>query len=483
MAKRLLTLLLCLALLGSVWAEAAVTGSAANFTAVRTYGDRFSDVSTANWYYDNVKTLYELGLAQGRDARTFAPRGNVTVGEAAAFAARLLSLYELGDAESGPAAFGGDGGAWYLPYVRYLQDRGVIAQEFEGRYTAAATRAQMAHITARILPESELPEINADAVAVGYATRQYIQDVDDYTPYQQEILQLYKWGIVSGSDDAGNFRPDSSITRAEYAALLTRLADPDLRVRLDWNGAESGAAQSASYQSLVEPGTLRRSHLTGDTAAIDNNIRWMLAGGGSTLTLQMEPVWVTTDHVNLLMQQYLNQIRQYIEQGYNAVSCTYSADTGEVTLRFYSSIFSDQLFSSARRETLQRAVEIRSRLYQDGLLRSGMSEYEKARAYFTWLCENCAYDYRADDASVSHTAYSAFFMGSAVCDGYVAAYNLLLKLEGISCGTVSTADHIWTVAELDGRSYHIDPTWGAQRGTVEFRYFGMTEAQAAGRFS
>ena len=57
MAKRLLALLLCLALLGSVWAEAAVTGSAANFTAVRTYGDRFSDVSTANWYYDNVKTL------------------------------------------------------------------------------------------------------------------------------------------------------------------------------------------------------------------------------------------------------------------------------------------------------------------------------------------------------------------------------------------------------------------------------------------
>lgn len=483
MGKRLLTLLLCLALLGSVWVEAAVTGSAANFTPVRIYRGEFTDISAANWYYGNVKTLYELGLAQGREENTFVPGGSVTLGEAAAFAARLLSLYELGDAERGPAAFGGDGGAWYLPYVRYLQDRGVIAQEFEGLYKTAATRAQMAHITARILPESELAEINAGAVTVGYATRQYIQDVDDYTPYRQEILQLYKWGIVTGSDAAGNFRPDSAITRAEYAALLTRLADPDLRVRLDWNGAESGAAQSATYQSLVEPGTLRKSHLAGDTAAIDGNLRWMLAGGGSTLTLQMEPAWVTEANVSLLMQQYLEQIRQYIEQGYNAVSCTYSADTGEVTLRFYSSIFSDQILPSARRETLQRAVEVRGRLYQDGLLRSDMSEYEKARVYYTWLCENCAYDYRADDASVSHTAYSVFFMGSAVCDGYVAAYNLLLKLEGISCATVSGGDHIWTVAELDGRSYHIDPTWGAQTGTVEYRYFGMTEAQATGRFS
>ena len=482
MGKRLLTLLLCLLLLGSACVKASVTGSTGNFVPVRVYRGEFTDISTANWYYDNVKTLYELGLAQGRDVHTFAPRGSVTVGEAAAVAARLLSLYELGDAESGPAAFDA-GGAWYAPYVRYLQSRSVIGQEFEGLYTAAATRAQMAHIIARILPEKELPEINAEAVSVGYATRKYIQDVDDYTPYQQEILQLYKWGIVSGSDAEGNFRPDSAITRAEYAALLTRLADPELRVQLDWNVSGGGDVSSVTYQSLVKAGTLRKSHLLGDTTAIDSNLRWMLAAGRSTLELQMEPDWVTRENVSLLMQQYLNQIRQYIEQGYNAVSCTYTAETGAVTLRFYSSIFSDQLFASARRETLQRAVEVRNRLWQDGSLRSGMSEYEMARAYYTWLCENCAYDYRADDASVSHTAYSAFFMGSAVCDGYVAAYNLLLKLEGISCSTVSVGDHIWTVAELDGKTYHIDPTWGAQAGTVQYQYFAMTESQAMDRFS
>ena len=483
MRKRITALVLTVLLVwGVVPVRAAVSGSTAHFVPTRTYRENFSDVSGASWYYDNVRALYELGLAQGKTSTAYGAQDNVKLGEAAAFAARLLSLYEFGDAESGPAAFGGDGGAWYLPYVRYLQSREVIGQEFEGSYTAPATRAQMAHITARILPAEELEEINADAVATGYATRSYIRDVNDYTPYREEILQLYRWGILSGSDGAGSFRPDSTITRAEYAALLTRLAYPELRVELDWTAAESGEIPSVTYQDLVEAGTLRKSHLPGDTAAIDGNIRWMLAGGGNTLALQMEPAWMTRDNVNDLMERYLDQIRQYVEQSYNAVSCTYVADTGTVTLRFYSSIFSDQLLASAREETLQRALEVQAQLRQSGAVRDDMSEYEKARAYYTWLCENCSYDYRADSASVSHTAYSVFFVGSAVCDGYVAAYNLLLKLEGISCGTASTDSHIWTVAELDGVSCHIDPTWGAQSGGVQYQYFAMTEAQSMARF-
>ena len=71
----------------------------------------------------------------------------------------------------------------------------------------------------------------------------------------------------------------------------------------------------------------------------------------------------------------------------------------------------------------------------------------------------------------------------AVCDGYTAAYNLLLKLEGIDCTTMSTTDHIWTVATLDGTQYHIDPTWGDQTGTIAYRYFAMTEAASLARFA
>ena len=112
-----------------------------------------------------------------------------------------------------------------------------------------------------------------------------------------------------------------------------------------------------------------------------------------------------------------------------------------------------------------------------------MSDYDKARVYFTWLCGHCRYDYQSGDASMSHSGYSALVDGLAVCDGYTAAYNLLLKLEGIDCTTASTADHLWTVADLDGQWVHIDPTWGDQAAAVDYRYFAMTEEVSFGRFA
>ena len=80
-----------------------------------------------------------------------------------------------------------------------------------------------------------------------------------------------------------------------------------------------------------------------------------------------------------------------------------------------------------------------------------MTQYELARAYYVWLCNNCVYDEGiVSSSSLSHLAYSALVDGVAVCDGYTGAYDLLLRLEGIECTALMNADHIWTVAELDG---------------------------------
>ena len=62
-----------------------------------------------------------------------------------------------------------------------------------------------------------------------------------------------------------------------------------------------------------------------------------------------------------------------------------------------------------------------------------------------------------------------------MCDGFTGAYNLLLKLEGISCGVILEETHIWSTAVLDGQLVHIDTTWGCQGdGHVEYTYFAMT---------
>ena len=479
----LLTALLALSLAGqSVWAAPAQTGSADHFAAVLDYDGRFADVTADSWYYDNVVRLYEMGLARGRSDTLFGAADSVTVAEAVGFAARIHSLYWTGDAESGPAAYGGDGGRWYDPYVRYLKAQGVIDSSFDALLDRSATRAQAAHIMSRTLPAALFEEINATAVTVGYATRSYITDVNDYTPYQQDILQLYRWGVVTGSDAAGSFLPDTAISRSEFCALLTRLVDPALRVTLRWDTSAAYSAEGTAYEDLVEPGLYRRSHSADDLEAIDSNLRHMLATGSDTITLQLTAGAVTADQVSQLMGAYLTGVRHYIEQGYNAVSCSYSSASGRVSMRFYSSIFAGDLFDAARSGTLEQAIRVHDQLWADGTITAGMSQTEKARAYYTWVCDNCAYDFRAVENSPSHTAYSLFFMGSAVCDGYTAAYNLLLKLEGISCTTWSTADHIWTVAQLDGQTVHIDTTWGDQSGAVNYRYFAMSEAESLARF-
>ena len=132
----------------------------------------------------------------------------------------------------------------------------------------------------------------------------------------------------------------------------------------------------------------------------------------------------------------------------------------------------------AELDALAAAIRVHDSLWESGTLSYGMSQYEIAQAYYLWLCDNCRYDSAAGDDSASHLAYGALVGGLAVCDGYTGAYNLLLKLEGIDCTALFNDSHIWTLAELDGTTYHIDVTWGDQYGRTDLRYFGMSEEQS-----
>ncbi|MCQ2447696.1 MAG: surface layer protein, partial [Oscillibacter sp.] len=117
-------------------------------------------------------------------------------------------------------------------------------------------------------------------------------------------------------------------------------------------------------------------------------------------------------------------------------------------------------------------------LWESGFLTPQMSQAEIARVYYDWICVNCTYDINADDDSLSHLPYSLFHDGVAVCDGYTAAYNLLLKLEGIACYALPNSDHIWTVAVLDGREVHIDTTWGDLGNFSDGHFFAMSPQQS-----
>ena len=158
MNKRAPALLLAISLLLTVPALAA-PDSTENFVRGKTYTGQFSDLTSDSVFYDNVAALYEYGLSVGKPDGTYGLQDSMTVGQVVIFAGRIRSLYRTGDPEQGPAAYAGDGPA-ALPYLRYLQAEGVLGTELDGSLSDTATRAQVAHVLARVLPEEALPPPN-----------------------------------------------------------------------------------------------------------------------------------------------------------------------------------------------------------------------------------------------------------------------------------------------------------------------------------
>ena len=195
--------------------------SLSHFIPVNTYRDgQFADVASNFWGAKNIAKAFELDLLKGTD-EGFKPQGKVTIAQAFAMAARIHSIYETGKADFV------QGSPWYKVYVDYAHDNGLVYDVYsDAECNQPATRAQFASILAHSLPLEALPTIN-------FFGNKSLPDVEYWELHATEIYLLYEAGILTGSGDDHAFHPDDSITRAEAAAIVTRMADPSLRVSFD----------------------------------------------------------------------------------------------------------------------------------------------------------------------------------------------------------------------------------------------------------
>lgn len=192
-------------------------GDIANFTAKNRYSSGlFSDVKSTDWFSENVKTTYELGLMKGTGNGTFSPGNNVTLAEAITLAARIHSIYYTNSDSF--ASY--DGGNWYDPYVDYARENNIINTYYN--YSRPATREEFVHILVKALPEEALENI---------AGRISFVDSGDIT-YMAEVRLLSGAGVINGIKEDGQlyFKPLNTITRAEVAAVVGRMVKPSQRV-------------------------------------------------------------------------------------------------------------------------------------------------------------------------------------------------------------------------------------------------------------
>ncbi len=217
--KRIISLIIAVIMVFSS-ATVLAEGKMENFKTKNTYSaDVYNDVSAEEWYLGSVKKCYELALMLGNGDGRFNPEGNVTIAEVLTMASRVHSIYNGGDGIFDTET----GNNWYDGIVSYAVQSNIIQADSFTNYERAATRAEMAYIFANALPTAELNVINKNITA---------PDVKNTDKYYSAILNLYKAGVVVGSDDKHNFLPDSNIIRAEAAAIICRVADKSERITL-----------------------------------------------------------------------------------------------------------------------------------------------------------------------------------------------------------------------------------------------------------
>lgn len=204
-------------ILRSAQREEKLTGSLENFRHVKSYySGQFYDVATSDWFDENVARAYELGLMKGVSEDAFDPQASITLAEAITLAARIHSIYHTG-AEN----FVQSGENWYDVYMSYAIANDIpTAPNIYLQPTDVISRKGFVTVLAQALPAQALPVI--------------IEDVhfDDITADTSKIYLLARAGIVRGVYDThGNldFKPAATISRAEVAAIVTRMADPALR--------------------------------------------------------------------------------------------------------------------------------------------------------------------------------------------------------------------------------------------------------------
>lgn len=258
-SKRMICLILALVLtlVIALPVSAAEDASLDNFKVVNLYRGEFGDVREGKWYWFYVTEAYRYGLIKGKTADTFAPEATVTLAETITMACRVHNIYNGGDGVFNQAP----GNDWYKVYVDYANKNGILTKSFSN-YNRPATRAEFADIFSRALPAKEFTWANV-------LPERGIPDVKPGEPYYDNILLLYKAGVLTGKDSAGRFEPDANVLRGEAATVMYRVIKPTMRSIID--SARSDAASELMLQyamtdaQINDPTFIKMAHY-GDAA-------------------------------------------------------------------------------------------------------------------------------------------------------------------------------------------------------------------------
>ena len=211
----------------------------------------FTDVSTSDWFYEDVMFVYENGLMAGTSAATFEPYSNTTRTQIAVIFYRL---------EGSPAVEGknnftdveyGPGTAWYYNAVTWAQQNGIMGGYGDGKFgpNDPVTREQLASIFYRYAQYK-----GYDVTATG--SLDSFTDKGSASAWAQEAI---KWAVgngIMGGKENNLLDSKGTATRAEIAAMLHRFVEKyGLKPVVTPTGTTGWTKPTISGNSITSPKT------------------------------------------------------------------------------------------------------------------------------------------------------------------------------------------------------------------------------------
>ena len=178
------------------------------YTVTVEEGISFSDVNPGDWFYDNVMDAAENGYISGMGDGTFNPTGATTRAQFASMIANAMGYEANPDAKSAFPDVADD--FWGKAAINFCVENGILSGYDDGTFqpNKAITRQEAASILRNAF---ELTE----------TTDELFPDDSAIAGWAKESVYLVKAAeLMKGDAGTGNFRPNSTITRAEAASIL-----------------------------------------------------------------------------------------------------------------------------------------------------------------------------------------------------------------------------------------------------------------------
>ena len=175
---------------------------------------RFDDVSRSDWFYDDVRYVYENGIMDGTGTYRFAPNAQLT----RAMIVTILYRMDGSPAMSGASDFKDvDSNKWFAKAVAWAAANGIVNGYGSGRFgpNDPVTREQLAAILYRYTAYRK-----ASAASNGDNLASF-SDLGTVSGY---ALESMNWavgaGLLKGAN--GKLDPKANATRAQVAAIIHR---------------------------------------------------------------------------------------------------------------------------------------------------------------------------------------------------------------------------------------------------------------------